>query len=631
MSLKLKVILGFLFTFLILIYFSYPTIVRVVVVQQIEKVEKQWKGIIDYDSFEVSGLTVKFKNLYVSGNDTVNEPLFTAKKLVVSLSLWNLITRNPLPSSVILDSATVHIYKTDDERWNFSRGQIDSSASDSSNHFPTLIRKLFWVLDQPFENNLPLMIVSHVNFDFSFGRDHLKLANILFLSNSDSLKFSAIDGKGFLISLDGAFNSDSLVFNQYRPAELVVPLPGKDNLLVKNDSGLFIIKKSSEEQFSVRLNLNNFILKTSGLSDEPVVVSYLKNTTLLNFENDKTSLHVSNSTTVVKAEINSDYVFTETESLPKIDIHLSIPPVDSKTFHQSVPKSISGELDNFSFSGKLGYELSVSADFNMLDSLQLSGKVLKEKFWVGNPGVDFPKLDTVFLQPVYDGTEIKREVLVGPLNKYFTPYDQIPQHFVQSVTTSEDGAFFRHNGFNEDAIREALIENLKAKKFKRGASTISMQFVKNVYLNRKKNLARKFQEIFITWLLENQQPVSKERMMEIYLNIIEFGPDVYGIGEASEFYFRKRPIDLSYEESLFLSGIIPSPKRFFSRFDKEGNLKSSTLETMKFVAYKMKQFDRVESVKVDSLDFGRFSVTGKAKELITPISVAIPDSLEEEN
>lgn len=631
MASKLKVTLALIFTISVVVYFAYPVAVRVIVAQQLGLIERQWKGIIDYDSFEVNGLTVKFKNLYISGNDTINEPLFTAKKLVVTLSLWHVITRNPLPSSLILDSATVHIYKTENDRWNFSRGKIDSSETDSIKHFPTLVRKLFWVLDQPFENNLPLMIVSHVNFDFSFGRDHLKLGNIFLLSNSDSLKFSAIDSKGFLISLDGAFNSDSLVFNQYRPAELVVPLPGKDNLLVKNDSGLCIIKKVSDEQFSIRLNLNNFILKTSGLSDEPVVVSNLKNITTLNFEPDKTSLHVFNSTTVVKADINSDYIFSETDSLPKIDIHLSIPPVDSKTFHQSVPKSISGELDNLSFSGKLGYELSVSVDFNILDSLQLSGKVLKDKFWLGNPGVDFSKLDTVFLQPVYDGTEIKREVLVGPSNKFFTPYDQIPQHFVQSVTTSEDGAFFRHNGFNEDAIREALIENLKTKKFKRGASTISMQFVKNVYLNRKKNLGRKFQEIFITWLLENQQPVSKERMMEIYLNIIEFGPDVYGIGEAADFYFKKKPKDLTYEESLFLSSIIPSPKRFYSRFEKDGNLKNSTLETMKFVARKMKQFDRIEPTKVDSLNFGKFSVSGKAKELITPVNVAIPDSLEEEN
>ena len=94
---------------------------------------------------------------------------------------------------------------------------------------------------------------------------------------------------------------------------------------------------------------------------------------------------------------------------------------------------------------------------------------------------------------------------------------------------SEDGAFFYHKGFLPDAIREALIYDLQVKRFARGGSTITMQLVKNVFLNRNKNFARKLEEALIVWLIETERLTSKERMYEVYLNIAEWGPLIYGI------------------------------------------------------------------------------------------------------
>ncbi len=101
-----------------------------------------------------------------------------------------------------------------------------------------------------------------------------------------------------------------------------------------------------------------------------------------------------------------------------------------------------------------------------------------------------------------------------------------------------------------------------------------MQLIKNVFLTREKTLSRKLEEILLVYLLENNRIASKERMLEVYFNVIEWGPNVYGIGEASSFYFQKKPIDLSLKECLFLASIVPKPKKFMYQFDDQGKLKS---------------------------------------------------------
>ena len=101
-----------------------------------------------------------------------------------------------------------------------------------------------------------------------------------------------------------------------------------------------------------------------------------------------------------------------------------------------------------------------------------------------------------------------------------------------------------------------------------------MQLVKNVYLNRQKTLARKIEEILIVWIMENGHLSSKQRMFETYLNLIEWGRNVYGIGEASRYYFSKHPVELTIGESIFLASIVTKPKSGLYRFEGDGSLRS---------------------------------------------------------
>jgi len=160
--------------------------------------------------------------------------------------------------------------------------------------------------------------------------------------------------------------------------------------------------------------------------------------------------------------------------------------------------------------------------------------------------------------------ELPRRISVGPGNPAFVPYSEIPQALVRAVTASEDAGFFGHRGFDFREIANAATERGRV----RGASTISQQLAKNLFLSPERTLARKVREALGTVALEANLP--KARLLEIYLNIAEWGPGVYGVGEASRFWFGKDARDLTPRESAFLATVIPNPRRFHSRLHRSG-------------------------------------------------------------
>ena len=149
----------------------------------------------------------------------------------------------------------------------------------------------------------------------------------------------------------------------------------------------------------------------------------------------------------------------------------------------------------------------------------------------------------------------------------FRPFNAVSRYLPLAIMQSEDAGFFYHNGFIPSAIRESLIQDIKERRFARGGSTLSMQLVKNVFLSRNKTIARKLEEMLIVWLIESDHLTSKERMFEVYLNIAEWGPMIYGAAEASRYYFAKEPSQLNLAECIFMASIIPKPKQVRYCFD----------------------------------------------------------------
>jgi membrane peptidoglycan carboxypeptidase len=222
---------------------------------------------------------------------------------------------------------------------------------------------------------------------------------------------------------------------------------------------------------------------------------------------------------------------------------------------------------------------------NKPNQLIFDSKLKKENLKITKYGeADLNKLNDEFVYRAIIQNVAQRPVIVGTTNPNYTPLDQISPFLQKCVLTSEDPSFFSHRGFINEAFKQSILKNIRTKKFSRGASTISMQLIKNVFLTREKTLSRKLEEILLVYILENNRIASKERMLEVYFNVIEWGPDVYGIGEAAHFYFQKNPADLTLKECLFLATIVPKPKKFMWQFNNQGNLKSYAKQHQKFLS-----------------------------------------------
>jgi Transglycosylase len=163
-----------------------------------------------------------------------------------------------------------------------------------------------------------------------------------------------------------------------------------------------------------------------------------------------------------------------------------------------------------------------------------------------------------------DGSGAHRPIDVAPASPYFIALRDVPPLFVRTLLLAEDAGFYGHRGIDLRELPAALLTNWSRGGAARGASTISQQLAKNLFLSRDKQIGRKLQELAITFLLESA--LGKDRILEIYLNIIEWGPDLRGLRSAARSYFGREPQALTPAEIAFLVAIIPGPIKYQSSF-----------------------------------------------------------------
>lgn len=278
------------------------------------------------------------------------------------------------------------------------------------------------------------------------------------------------------------------------------------------------------------------------------------------------------------------YLSYATESDTIYQLKVDIPKIKAQDFITSLPTGLFTHFEGMEAEGSFSYRLDFKFNKNNPKDLVFDSSLKKENLRITKYGeANLNKLNGDFVYHAVERGRVQRGVLVGTANPDFTPLDQISPYLRKCVLTTEDPSFFHHKGFIAEAFRQSIIKNIRTKKFSRGASTISMQLIKNVFLTREKTLSRKLEEILLVYIMENNRIVSKERMLEVYFNIIEWGPDIYGVGEASRFYFDKHPSALSLNECLFLANIIPRPKGFMWQFGGDGNLRKSAIQKQDFL------------------------------------------------
>ncbi len=161
----------------------------------------------------------------------------------------------------------------------------------------------------------------------------------------------------------------------------------------------------------------------------------------------------------------------------------------------------------------------------------------------------------------YREKEWNREGKKYKVQQIWVPLSKISPYLIKAVIIAEDDKFWKHEGFDYEAIQKALEKDIKAKKFKLGASTISQQLAKNLYLTPAKSPLRKIREAIITMKLE--KALSKKRILEIYLNVAEWGDrGIFGIEMASRHYYGKSASELNPEEAARLAAVLPNPRKY---------------------------------------------------------------------
>ncbi|MCG5054615.1 MAG: transglycosylase domain-containing protein [Myxococcales bacterium] len=294
--------------------------------------------------------------------------------------------------------------------------------------------------------------------------------------------------------------------------------------------------------------------------------------------------------------------------VPKLSFTLDVPKIPCGKLLGSFPKALVPRLQGFSLQGSFEAHLSTHVDYADLETVALDGsvgiggcrvaEVPPEVADLTDP--DMPITQVVTVPPAWDekGDEPQELMfVVGADSGDFVPYQEVSPHLVSAFLTTEDASFFKHQGFATREFRTALKRNLANGRFRQGASSITMQMVKNLLLSQEKTLSRKLQELFLVWHLE--QVLSKERILELYLNAIEFGPRLFGIGPAARHYFGKSAAELTPLEAAYFSSILPSPKRRYVHYCR-GALSASADRHVRRILHRMHERGRISNEELEA-------------------------------
>lgn len=252
-----------------------------------------------------------------------------------------------------------------------------------------------------------------------------------------------------------------------------------------------------------------------------------------------------------------------------VDLSATLPATPCDDVVHAIPHDVLGELSAMSLEGRFGASIDLDVDSADLDHTTLRIRVADGcRFVTVPPFADPARFSQPFHHRVEENDGDVFEMDTGPGTLAWTPISQMSPFLLHAVVAHEDASFFTHSGFATWAIRDALVDDLRAGRYVRGASTITMQLVKNAFLHREKTLVRKVQEVLLTWWVETA--MTKEQILELYLNVIELGDRVYGIRDAAHSWFGREPAELSAAESVYLAMILPNPPAFSAEHRREG-------------------------------------------------------------
>jgi hypothetical protein len=558
--------------------------------------------------------TVSFDSLHLhkSGNT-----LLFSEKLSVSVDIWKSIWNGPSIGGINLKKT--RITAVNDETGCNYCGLIEKSERSQNSKDP-LVQRIFNLIKRGLSKVPGTIELENVSAEF---RDTGNIMGVVM----PNLIYDGDDISGTLgireNSQKNTFNiSGELDRDDITGSMIIQPVGNAQNELpfLKSRFGVsagfqkadFTLEKFDMSggvlQIRAKGAVKNVFVNDKGLADTNVIVKECAGT--LEAKLGKDFIEIDSSSNLSLNKINTFlYLRADLGEHKQYDLKFRAEKMKAMDFLESLPQGMFQNLSGIKVSGELEYHLSVHLDDKKPYDCKFFSELKPYNFKLTGMGkTNLRKMNGEFTHTFYERGKPVRSFSVGPSNPSFTPISEIPEMIQKAVMTGEDPAFFGHNGFYSEAIRQSIAQNYVRKRFARGGSTISMQLVKNVFLSRKKTLARKAEEILIVWLIESQRLTSKSRMFEVYLNIIEWGPGVFGVGEAAHFYFAKPAAALEPLECAFLASIVPMPKSYAYFVDSAGYVSQ---KNWNFVAIRNNMIRRGDISAADSGSFN-VKITGPA-------------------
>lgn len=607
--------------------------------QKIAKINSRYHCTLRLDGLKftgLAGLRVQKVLLCSSTGDT----LMVAESLKIKPGFWGPVGLSIHPKSI--QGGLFRLYLMYDQgktNWDFLFRSTSQKADTGHSQPPDLAlraqffsRLLFHYLPHRTSFRRFEVLASYNGNPLKISSDALTLSNEPF---SNLIRLSD-DSTGIDLIVDGYLERSSgrggiKIYPAFNQGKWFPFLTRAAATRVAFDTLKVDFKETQKSRQLYRMAVTGEVVHlrvaNHALSDEVVVLSHAQ--ACLGFSVRKNLLETDSGTLAIVNGLRLPfYASLMLNTHPTIKFKINTGWFPASALFNALPTGLFDNLQGIRVIGDLAYRLRVELDTHTPDSLVFESHLQQRNFSIVSYGrTPLNLMNGSFLYTAYEKGIPVRSFIVGPENPGFVPLDQIPLHLRYAVMTSEDGGFYQHNGFLPDAFREAMVANLKAGRFVRGGSTISMQLVKNVFLNRHKTITRKLEEALIVWLIENKRITTKDRMFEVYLNIIEWGPLVYGIHEASRFYFNKRPGALSLAESVFLAGIIPSPKKFMYYVDGEGRPRPFLQNYFHLMGNKMLAKGFITEDMLSRLDPLLVKITGPALKYLPQTDTLPADSL----
>ena len=619
-------------------YSKREAILQSVISKAVNKAKRDYDLNLKISDPKFEGLTtVAFSNISVIPEN--RDSLIDINDLHVGIKLWPLITGDFKLASLKIKDGKVNLVKRDTIRnydFLFRKKERDStktSKADLAELANNLLNQLLYKIPDEMQISNFDVLVAHDEDKLGF---HVSSATIDDGELKSTILVNNTEAKWHLEG-DVAPGDKHLAFKLYaenKKVELGI-IERKLGLKLSFDTVYTQLKKAVKRGDEFRIYgswaIRNLLINHPKIAANDIIVpSGAIDADVLIGENfvalDSTSkVYLKNVTA------NPYIKYTRTPS-KSYALKLKTGDIDAQELFNSFPVGLFESLEGIQVAGKLRYDLDFFLDAKNPDAARINSSLTKSKdFKILKWGkTNLAKINSTFIYTPYEYGKPMRDIIIGPQNPDYTPIEQISANLRNAVLTAEDPSFYNHNGFVEKAFQRSIATNFKEKAFKRGGSTISMQLVKNVFLSRQKTLARKVEEILIVWLMENNRISSKQRMYEVYLNLIEWGNNVYGIGEAARYYFGKHPSELSLGESIFLANIVPRPKKGLYFFEADGSLTTGLRGYFKLIGGLMA---RRGYTSRDTNAYGFYGVRLKEslRRQVDPVDSLSVDSLYEED